>query len=94
MTHCQISCPDAGSGDRRLDAGAAFSMSRSPTRYTPVLAERMLEKLLTGRSLRDACKADGMPGESTVRNWVINNRERPLPPRTQGWPQGDVRPEA
>jgi hypothetical protein len=64
-----------GGDDRRLDAGAASGMSGSPPRYTAEIAERILGKLLTGRSLRDVCKDDGIPPESTVRTWVTENRE-------------------
>ena len=78
MTDCRFrrsSCPAAGSDDRRLDAGAASNMSASPTCYTAGLAERILRKLLLGRSLRDVCKDDGIPPESTVRTWVTDDRE-------------------
>jgi hypothetical protein len=78
MTACrfrQSSHPTAGSNDRRPDAGAGSSMDYSPTRYTAEIAERILQQLLTGRSLRDVCSDDGMPPESTVRNWVADDRE-------------------
>jgi transposase-like protein len=78
MTDCpfrQSSRAAAGSDDRRLDAGAVSSMSTCPTRYSAEIAERILQKLQTGRSLRHVCKDNGMPPESTVRNWVADDRE-------------------
>ena len=47
----------------------------SPTLYTAELAERILRELLTGRSLRDVCRDDGMPSEGTVRAWATEDRE-------------------
>jgi transposase-like protein len=45
------------------------------TRYTAETAERILSELSDGRSLRDACRDDGMPAPSTVRKWEIEDRE-------------------
>jgi terminase small subunit-like protein len=47
----------------------------SPTLYTAELAERILRELLTGRSLCDVCKDDGMPSDCTVRTWAKEDRE-------------------
>jgi hypothetical protein len=47
----------------------------SANRYRAELAERILRELRTGRSLRDVCKDDGIPPESTVRTWVADDRE-------------------
>jgi transposase-like protein len=46
-----------------------------PTLYTPELAERILHELADGRSVRDICRADGMPAAATVRLWVIKDRD-------------------
>jgi hypothetical protein len=78
MTACRLrrsSCAAAGGGDRPLDAEAASGLGDFTTCYTEASAERVLQKLLTGRSLRDVCGDPGMPRESTVRNWVADNRE-------------------
>jgi transposase-like protein len=45
------------------------------TLYTPELAERILDELSGGRTLREVCRDPGMPTEGTVRWWVIENRE-------------------
>ncbi len=45
-----------------------------PTDYTEELARRICSELATGRSLRDVCRDDDMPAESTVRLWVIEDR--------------------
>jgi transposase-like protein len=45
------------------------------TLYTPELAERILDELSGGRTLREVCRDPGMPSDNTVRWWVIENRE-------------------
>jgi hypothetical protein len=42
-----------------------------PTDYTAELAARICAELATGRSLRDVCRDDDMPHESTVRAWAL-----------------------
>jgi hypothetical protein len=46
-----------------------------PTLYTPELAERILHELADGRTVRDICRADGMPTGATVRLWVVQDRD-------------------
>ncbi len=46
-----------------------------PTVYTVELAERICAQLCTGRTLRDVCRDDGMPDESTVRVWARDDRD-------------------
>lgn len=78
MTACRLrrsSCAAADGGDRPPDAGAASGLGDFTTCYTEASAEQVLQELLTGRSLRDVCGDPGMPRESTVRNWVADNRE-------------------
>jgi hypothetical protein len=55
------------------DAGR-FKMGR-PTLYTPELADRILYELSDGRTLRDICRADGMPTPATIRHWVLEDRD-------------------
>jgi hypothetical protein len=44
--------------------------------YTEEVAEHILEQLAAGRTLRSIClQDDDMPSCSTVRTWVIDNRE-------------------
>lgn len=45
------------------------------TNYTPEIAATICSRLAMGESLRSICKADDMPAESTVRNWVVDDRE-------------------
>ena len=45
------------------------------TRYTPEAAERILTELAKGRTLRSVCRDEGMPYESTVRGWAMDDRE-------------------
>jgi len=55
------------------DAGRA-RMGR-PTLYSKELADRLLFELSDGRSLRDICRADGMPSRATIRLWVRQDRD-------------------
>lgn len=45
-----------------------------PTDYTEELAAHICTELAAGRSLRDVCKSDDMPAESTVRAWAVEDR--------------------
>jgi hypothetical protein len=44
-----------------------------PLTYTPEVAALICERLAEGESLRAICRDAGMPPESTVRGWVLDN---------------------
>ncbi len=46
-----------------------------PSGFSPEIAQEICEKLAQGRTLRDVCRDDGMPAESTVRLWALEDRE-------------------
>ena len=46
-----------------------------PSLYTPETAATICKALAEGQSLRSICKADDMPSEATVREWVVDDRE-------------------
>ena len=46
-----------------------------PSIYTPEVAALICERLAEGWTLREVCKADDMPVESTVRNWALTDHE-------------------
>lgn len=46
-----------------------------PTRYTPEVADEILELLAAGKTLTKICQADHLPAESTVRLWAQEDRE-------------------
>jgi terminase small subunit-like protein len=50
-------------------------MTPRATIYTAEIAERILTGLKNGRSLRAACKDEGMPAQSTARRWILEDRE-------------------
>lgn len=50
-------------------------MAGRPTDYTEALAADICEKLAEGLSLRAICREEDMPPESTVRLWVVDDRE-------------------
>lgn len=45
------------------------------TTYTEEVAARVCELVASGLTLRAACREPGMPPESTVREWVLDDRE-------------------
>lgn len=44
-----------------------------PSVYSEEVANEICARLATGESLRAICRSEGMPAESTVRGWVIDN---------------------
>lgn len=49
-------------------------MSGGPTLYREPLAEEILARLALGESLRSICRTEGMPAESTIRTWAMEDR--------------------
>jgi hypothetical protein len=45
------------------------------TSYSAELATLICERLASGRTLRDVCRDEDMPAESTVRHWAAINHE-------------------
>jgi transposase-like protein len=54
---------------------AGHAMICYATLYTAEVAERILQELSDGRSLRDICRDRGMPSPSAVQDWVSSDRE-------------------
>lgn len=46
-----------------------------PTLYTEAIANEICERLAAGETLRTICKSEHMPHESTVRWWVVSDKE-------------------
>lgn len=46
-----------------------------PSKYTPELAREICRQLVEGKSLKKICDPEGMPYDSTVRDWIIDDRE-------------------
>jgi hypothetical protein len=46
-----------------------------PSDYTEDLAESIVEQLCDGKPLAEICRADGMPTDRTVRNWMEKDAE-------------------
>lgn len=45
------------------------------TKFTQKTADAICALLAEGKSLREVCAQEGMPPESTVRQWVVDDRE-------------------
>lgn len=45
------------------------------SKFTQELADAICAELADGKSLNEACKAEGMPAESTVRGWALDDVE-------------------
>jgi hypothetical protein len=55
-----------------------------PTIYTQEIADTICQRLAKGESLRAICRSDdAFPDESTVRQWVIDDREGFYPQYTR-----------
>jgi hypothetical protein len=46
-----------------------------PVTYSKEVGDKVCARLATGESLRSICRDEDMPPESTVREWVIDDRE-------------------
>lgn len=46
-----------------------------PSSYTAEIGASICARLACGETLRSVCRDDDMPSESTVRQWVIDDRE-------------------
>lgn len=46
-----------------------------PTVYTKPIAHEICARMAKGDSLREICRTDGMPDESTIRAWAVDDRE-------------------
>ena len=46
-----------------------------PSTFDAAVAKRICERLAVGETLRGICMGRGMPGESTVRGWVVQDVE-------------------
>jgi hypothetical protein len=46
-----------------------------PSVYSPELAHEICEQLAEGRTLREVCRGEGMPSESIVRKWALDDKE-------------------
>lgn len=44
-----------------------------PSKFTPKLAADICARLATGESLRSICRDEGMPSDSTVRQWALDD---------------------
>ena len=45
-----------------------------PTRYTLVVVKIICDRLSNGETLRSVCRDETLPPESTVRQWVLDDR--------------------
>lgn len=49
--------------------------SGETSKYTQATAEKICQHLADGMTLREVCRMDDMPPESTVRRWALDDRE-------------------
>lgn len=49
--------------------------SGETSKYNQEMADKICECLADGMTLRETCRQEGFPPESTVRRWVLDNRE-------------------
>ena len=46
-----------------------------PSAYTPEVAAEICRRLAEGQTLREICRDETMPSDSTVRAWALDDRE-------------------
>jgi hypothetical protein len=46
-----------------------------PTKHTKQIADKICEQLAQGFTLREVCKSEEFPAESTVRLWALEDRD-------------------
>lgn len=64
--------------DQRLagmPAGHPTSKRGRPTAYTPKIAAEICKRLSEGETLEEVCRSDHIPASSTVRLWIVEDRE-------------------
>lgn len=42
-----------------------------PSTFDRAIADQIIERVSAGETLRQVCRSEGMPPESTVRNWAV-----------------------
>jgi hypothetical protein len=62
----------APAGGAPRDAG---NKGGRPTAYSAEIAQRIVDGLISGRTLLSICYDDGMPTRKTVQSWVSEDRE-------------------
>ncbi len=55
--------------------GNVMAQVGRPSGYTPEIADAICDLLSQGQTLREICRAENMPHESTVRQWARLDRE-------------------
>lgn len=58
-----------------MGAGEAMADRGRPVTYTRDVADVICDRLADGMTLREICRGDGMPPESTVRMWATDDRD-------------------
>lgn len=71
--------------DDAVNAGALLTQQRGaervptkigrPSRYTPKIGQAICERLAQGESLNSICRTAGMPSDTRVRQWALDDRE-------------------
>ena len=64
-----------GFAERYRRAREIGRLHQAAVPYTAEIADLILEELMSGRPLKDICDEPDMPGYSSVRKWVKDNRE-------------------
>lgn len=58
-----------------MDNEKAQDSTRKAVTYTPEVADRICNELMAGKGLNTICQGEDMPAESTVREWVQDDRD-------------------
>jgi len=57
---------------REINGRKARRVARAPVRYTEELASEVIDRMMSGESLRQICRDPHMPDEKAVRKWAAD----------------------
>src|SRR3954469_442594 len=60
-------------GGPAMTAPTIRKSPRNPVRYSPELADEIVERISAGEALQEICRSPHMPDEKAVRKWVKND---------------------
>lgn len=73
--HHWVATDHEGFAARYRSARQVGRLARAAVRYSPEVADLVLDELMAGRALADICDEPDMPSATSVRHWLKNNHD-------------------
>lgn len=70
-----VACDRDGFAARYRRAREIGRLRNAAIAYTPEIAERIIDEVMSGRPLAEICDAPDMPAAGSVRRWIIDDRD-------------------